>query len=846
MSFLAAVLLMAACQSEQPADTTGISVSESCVPVTKLGVTEHNSKPQTKVTSSTYWRAFMSEEYDWIEMSPMGSAAGVVDVSFTVKPNVNGSRRQAEFRLETAEGAAADILVVQEGAGSDVAVIADDYGDAPDNEVEVRYAKSTWYGVGTDMFSYDGENAFVSGMNASSGYEGASAGANVVIRPGGRIIFSDIAVSFASQFRLGWGQWSLDGAEDFELFSSSDAVQWELVPYTLAGEREWKQAETKLIFADNVDVMHFMFVNNSSEDKRIDDFMMIDAVFSDEDYTVVSAVLPDADFNWNEGEKITVFSGKDAVCFFWSGQGNDFRSIFGLKTAGKYTALYPYDGKASLTGGKLSFEVSGQQRYMPGYNVNMPMLAESSELDGFRFAPLMGTLRVMPEGEVSLNSLTFTNERHSVCGSAVVVDGTLSLDGEKTVVLENLAAMDTDGTGQKFFDVVLPEGKYDRYVLKTVDQSGESMQYTMENLDIQKGKITEVKIDFRPSNYISLNMPAYYGETSEEKVYANCWRISAPGDYMFIAADASGKPVEGSDVAWVWATSGMWSSSPEAVLSSLIADIRYEDGCVKFTVPENFTPGNVVLAVVDSDGLILGSWHIWTTVEPKDVSAGGYVWMDRNIGASYVFDPVSGAEYCNAARGFYYQWGSKNPIVGMYDSTVANGNAFTIGKGATWYIYNDSVRNTCEWGALNSYPGSWTSSYTDCMQYPMNMFPDNTLNPAKGKDRWPDEVNPCPYGYCVPSRAQMSSLGAALIVNDKDVLLKNVAIVRSGVVFPSCGYRKDTGIIAVAGNPDMRYWTDAVNTETTRYYWLANKSNNKEMSAGIEVGMNVRCVKIKK
>lgn len=842
LSFMAAALIMAACQREH-VDIAEISVSDTWLPVTKLGVTEHNSKPHTKVTSGTYWRAFIAGEYDWIEMSPMGSAAGSVDVHFTVRPNFDGECRQAEIRLETADGAFADITVVQYGGDSDVAIIADDYGEGSHDEVDVRYAGASWYGVGTESFNYDGEDAFVSGASSSSGYDGASGGANVVVRPGGKIVFSNISTSFASQFRLSWGQWGIDDSEDFNLFCSSDAMSWEPVPYTLAGSADWKLARTRLIFGDDGGMRHFMFVNNSSEDKRIDDFRMVDAVFSDEDYTVVSAALPNTDLNWNSGEKIIVFSGKEPVCFDWCGYGNDFRSIFGLRTSDRYTAMYPYGCNASLSGGVLSFDVSGKQQYMPGYNVNMPMLAESPDLE-FRFSQLMGILRVNAKGDVQLNSLAFTNDTQAVCGHASVTDGVLSLeeDGGRTVVLENLAGVDASS-----FDIVLPEGRYDRYVLKAVDQSGESMEYVMENLDIRKGMISEVEIDFSPSNSISLNMPSYYGETGENRVFANCWRISAPGDYMFISADASGNIVKGSDASWVWATSGVWGGISEAHLSSLISDIRYEDDCVKFTVPEDFVPGNVILAVIDADGQICCSWHVWTTVCPEDINAGGYVWMDRNLGASYAFDPVGGAEYCNAARGFYYQWGSKNPVVGMYDSTAANGDAFTMGKGATWYIYNKEVRNTCDWGVLSSYPLSWSSSYTDYMQYPMNMFPDNTKNPAYGKTgSWPEETNPCPHGYCVPSRVQMSSLGAATIVNDSDAALKNVAVVRSGVVFPSCGYRKDSGTLAISGNPDMRYWTDAAYNAASRYYWLANKSNNKEMYAGLEVGMNIRCVKIKK
>lgn len=852
-SFIAAaVLLAASCEMKEP-EATSLSLSEPSLQVTKLGVTEHNGVPYVTVVSNTYWMAFMAEEYDWLEMSPKGSAAGTADVSFKVQPNVDGEPRQAEIRFETADGTASALVLMQAGRGSDVTVISDNYGEALSNDIEVRYAKQTWDGTGTGDFAYSGELAYISGNEPSSGYEGASGGANIVVKAGGHVVFNRIGAGFSNQFRLSWGYWSEDGPVDFGLYSSADAVSWEKIPYTVSGDGQWQLARTKLFLGGSSEYRYFKFVNNSSSDRRIDDFRMTDAEFTTDDFTVVSAALPDAAAKWNDGEKIAVFSGNEAICFGWCGEGNDFKSIYSLMPASDYIALYPYSPDASYRDGVLSFEVSGRQEYGDnGYNVNMPMTATAGELSGFRFSDLMGTLRVRAKGEAVINSFTFISGDKAVCGRAAVSGGVLSFpeDGGREVTLEITGGKEMTADGQdNTVDIVLPAGTYGRYVIKTVDQSGASTEYPMENLSVYAGKASEVEIDVNPSTVISLNLPSYYGEEGSDNVYANCYRISAPGEYMFIAADAKGEPVKGSDVAWVWATSGVWNGLPEAVLSSLVGDIKYADGCVRFTVPEDFTPGNVILAVVDGSGAIQYSWHIWTTVEPSDVASCGNDWMDRNIGASYAFDPVNDSEHCKAAMGFYYHWGCKNPIVGLYDSSAANNDTFTMGKAATFYIYNPEVMNTGVWGVLSPYPSDWSSSFADLMRYPMSMFPDNTKTPASGSGKnWPEETNPCPYGYCVPSREQMSSLGTsgATIISEDAELKKNVAVERSGVVFPSCGYRKATGAVAISANPDMRYWVDASYSATGRYYWLANKSNNKEMYAGMETGMNLRCVKIKK
>lgn len=342
-----------------------------------------------------------------------------------------------------------------------------------------------------------------------------------------------------------------------------------------------------------------------------------------------------------------------------------------------------------------------------------------------------------------------------------------------------------------------------------------------------------------------LNDPAFYGESGASRVYTNCFLLSEAGEYCFEAADSEGKTVLGSSATWVWATSGLWSSSTECVLENLITDVSLVEGLVGFTIPEGFTPGNVILAVVDESGLIQGSWHIWTAKGMSDIKAAETDWMDRNLGACGVFDPQTGDD-CNAARGFYYQWGCKNPQIGPYDSKTMKGDAFTPGKGATYYVYNSAVLNAGEWDSISIYPENWTNSAADAMRYPTSIIGTASKTPTYGsKADWPQSANPCPHGYTLPTRQQMADLGNATILNDPDEALKNVAIERSGVVFPSCGYRNGAGVIAVAANPDMRYWVAEAMDGSKRYYWLANKSNNKENTAGTDVGMSVRCVRIK-
>ena len=72
------------------------------------------------------------------------------------------------------------------------------------------------------------------------------------------------------------------------------------------------------------------------------------------------------------------------------------------------------------------------------------------------------------------------------------------------------------------------------------------------------------------------------------------------------------------------------------------------------------TYGNAVIGLLDSRGVCIWSWHIWSVDYEIEATAqtyaSGAVFMDRNLGAL--------ATDCTqaAAKGLYYQWGRKDPF----------------------------------------------------------------------------------------------------------------------------------------------------------------------------------------
>jgi len=155
---------------------------------------------------------------------------------------------------------------------------------------------------------------------------------------------------------------------------------------------------------------------------------------------------------------------------------------------------------------------------------------------------------------------------------------------------------------------------------------------------------------------------------------ANCYMVSTPGKYSFDAT-VIGNGQKGiltpiaktffhTDNAAIVPASAelLWQTTP-----GLITSLKLEGGKVIFE--KSATDGNALVAVKDSEGTILWSWHLWCTdmgalhtfVSPT----GAYDMMDRNLGATYassglVTDPV----LVQKSYGCFYQWGRKDPFMG--------------------------------------------------------------------------------------------------------------------------------------------------------------------------------------
>ena len=217
---------------------------------------------------------------------------------------------------------------------------------------------------------------------------------------------------------------------------------------------------------------------------------------------------------------------------------------------------------------------------------------------------------------------------------------------------------------------------------------------------------------------------------------ANSYIISEAGDYKFKAVQGNLDATVGNvkTVEVLWETFGT-DVCPQ--VGELISSVSYSNGYVRFSTPETFREGNALIAVKNSAGVILWSWHIWMTDEPQihvyDNKAG--MMMDRNLGAT----SSSAGEV--ESLGLLYQWGRKDPFLGS--ASVSE---------------NIDAASTGNWD-IQDYPSRDDMSPVHVVESNPTVFYRQTASGRWKKDK--TVYDPCPVGWRVPQGDEAGVWGKA-------------------------------------------------------------------------------------
>jgi len=325
----------------------------------------------------------------------------------------------------------------------------------------------------------------------------------------------------------------------------------------------------------------------------------------------------------------------------------------------------------------------------------------------------------------------------------------------------------------------------------------------------------------------------------ENKHYANCYIITSPGVYDFLPV----KGVSGTELSAYSSAEVLWEGVSVGVQeiekTDIIKSAELKRDRIRLTLANDFKDGNAVVAVKNSKGDILWSWHIWALKgydidkESFQCSNGQYL-MGRHLG--------SVSNQPGAKRGLLYQWGRKDPF--LASSTP---NFFTS---VDW---PDAVENS-----------STTGTIEYAVKHPMTYIKGNSKHDwyngsSELKTRWnstaKSDYDPCPYGWKVPSGGE----GGFWYVNANTeashswnytyagIDLKNVFGKTESCWFQCTGYMEYSYIFR-AMDSLVELWSSDYSfskTGTTAYYFaaLSGGSIMTDYTTSCANGLSVRCVK---
>ena len=215
----------------------------------------------------------------------------------------------------------------------------------------------------------------------------------------------------------------------------------------------------------------------------------------------------------------------------------------------------------------------------------------------------------------------------------------------------------------------------------------------------------------------------------------------------------------------------------------VITDLRREGDIVYFTASK---PGNAIIMIGSTSLERVNQFHIWVSNAKDQTLPGGHVFLNCNLGATYVPETLAQAESMSKEQlwrsaGCLYQWGNPTPrpsrtekfIPENYTDYASAGNAGWVDYG--WIIHPWSV------DAYSLRRFSSTANASDLIRSRMyynfysvvtNSYADDGTLVWWQKDRttWGDlrfgakalwqetktQFDPCPPGYRVPSKQEIA------------------------------------------------------------------------------------------
>ena len=561
---------------------------------------------------------------------------------------------------------------------------------------------------------------------------------------------------------------------------------------------------------------------------------------------------------WKAGTQISAFVGYSTAghqlnTLFEASSVNGANATFTTRVKkveeqSSYVAVFPYDKgfNYSAVEDTVGLTLPVTQIYSAsglGDGV-LPMIAKSRSTS-LEFKQICGIFRIAVTGVAKISSIEVEALRIAGRCSVNASTGAVEMAGDATdKITLNIEDGVTLGETPTVFNIVLPPAKYASVYYTLYDENGSQMAAYDEDVTITAGAVTTASAtEYKADGKEEVNPDLSAGG------FANCYVVTESGDYSFGCKTPLGQEVSGIRATWVWAVSGVWNSPEEASAAKLVREVTYDSKAktIKFKVPEGFTYGNVLIALLDADNKIAYGWHIWLTSKIGSANIGGVEFMDRNLGAGGVLNVNdSDVTAINNTPGMTWQWGRKDAQAGPRGYLAANEDvAFTPGTTA-YTAFNSGIANVDNWKVGGYELDGSLSKLLNAGQNPCVNIANasaSTIFPGYGENVWPAEADPCPAGWQVPTRAQLNKLSSANATLEKSESNSKVIakVINNMLVMPICGYRNSGKASAPT---DGRYWASEHESANAAHgYWFQMTSNVSSQTANEIHSAFVRCVK---
>lgn len=630
-----------------------------------------------------------------------------------------------------------------------------------------------------------------------------------------------------------------------------------------------------------------------------------------------------------ERNYLVLWAPGDAVSFFHCGENTNLKSNYkgtghepygefdieglaeiGAKEGAYHAGISPYAEDNTYIDGKAGLTLPAEQIYRPesygGVNIFMTASAPAEEAYTLSYTTFHGSIAIQLRGTAPIGSIRFTS---------LPIDGTPDgpygkfggkLTGRVTVAEPYTGSEPTIEVGEVSADqrtvtlrceeaVTLSEDKITQFCLALLP---DTYKLKVEIFDIYNRPLltkTTARIEIKRrlikpmaelNGIMALPVPVPEPtDLSPEGKIANCYVITpamGAGSYSFDASTmgngeaglqftyATDLLPNGSAITGGATADLLWQDYYDTAKGEgLITEVNYDKDSqrITFATGSTYHVGNAVVALRDEAGKILWSWHLWFA-NPQPVGMTSIFArfadpLNMNLGAT-----VNTPDDLTNSAGLLYQWGRKDPIIGvgpkanlevekkrhnkgLYEATSDKSKTlFTLSR-ETYDIEgkliptSTTAQTTIGKAGWSSYKSGGMTTITHSIQNPMtiiictNSYSDygwlydgvkstymwgvNAYGTTTNATITKSIFDPCPYGYKVPDTEELTFTSKATR-GDYGYIFKGST---GEIYIPAAGYR-DGYNASYLGGLTLRQSTSYYNLVGGCWYARHHSVNNKQ------------------